>query len=204
MKLSLKMLSPLTKLLLCVLLFESSMESWAQLKPPMELHRLAKIPLYRDTKKSDFAFKQFGLDMDGQMFVMGKTVKPTKLGGIDFPAGTVIEGAGSLIRLNFDQPVTVNGVRICNEMGIHSDTLEVFEVKLCEDLKLAEGVIPAGSVIDFPKGMPKNGIKFSDIRCLLPAKATSLKGRPVKSGVEITPNYEVWEKPDRNCMRGGD
>ncbi|MCB0387149.1 MAG: hypothetical protein KDD43_17280, partial [Bdellovibrionales bacterium] len=113
-------------------------------------------------------------------------------------------GKHYIFRLWGFEPVSINGVKICDQLGQHAQTLEIFEIKLCEDLKLPEGIIPAGSVIDFPKEVPKKGIKFSDIRCLRLAKATTLKGRQVKSGVEITPNYEVWEDPDRGCMRGAD
>ena len=132
------------------------------------------------------------------------TTAQVEMGGRNYPAGVVVEGRSDLWHVYFKGPITINGIKICEYLGQHAQTLEVFEIKLCEDLKLPEGVIPAGSVIDFPKELPKKGIKFSDIRCLRPAKETTLKGRRVKSGIEITPNYEVWEEPDRGCMRGAD
>ncbi|MCC7403448.1 MAG: hypothetical protein IT288_03535, partial [Bdellovibrionales bacterium] len=168
-----------------------------------ELSLFRGVPFFEKTDVSRLYISGFGKRKEG---VYANLISKDKVnyGGYLYPSGVQVSGENDLLRIYMKGSININGIEICGQLGQHAQTLEIFEIKLCDDLKLPEGVIPAGSVIDFPKGMPKNGIKFSDIRCLLPAKATSLKGRPVKSGVEITPNYEVWQEPDRNCMRGGD
>jgi hypothetical protein len=172
-----------------------------------DLKKLSKWPIFKDMVWDNVYLSQvFNEGPAPTDFVVELWVKkPVKIGGITYPRGTFVSGIGTLFRMGGEKMVVeVNSQKVCGNLGQDGLSLEIFEIKLCEDLKLAEGVIPAGSVIDFPKGIPKSGIKFSDIRCLLPAKATSLKGRPVKPGAEITPNYEVWQEPDRDCMRGGD
>ena len=172
-----------------------------------DLEKLSKWPIFKDMVWDNVYMSQvFNEGPSPTDFVVTLWVKkPVKIGGITYPRGTFVSGIGTLFRMGGEKMVVkVNSHKVCGNLGQDGQTLEIFEIKLCEDLKLPEGVIPAGSVVDFPKGLPKKGITFSDIRCLLVSKGTTLKGRRVFSGVEITPNYEVWEKADRGCMRGAD
>lgn len=169
------------------------------------LARLSKVPFFKSTKLTDLHISAFVEREDGILVdVISKT--SVYYGGHRYPANVRVEGESNLlyVYLGKSNSVTVNGIKICGQLGQHAQTLEIFEVKLCDDLILPEGVIPAGSKIDFSKGLPTKEIKFSDIRCMVASKPTTLKGRPVQSEREITPNYDRWYDPDRGCLRGGD
>jgi hypothetical protein len=124
------------------------------------------------------------------------------LGGYIYPKGVSFDGIGDLLRIYPKDPITINGIKICGHLGQHAQTLEIFEIKLCEDLKFTEGVIPAGSIVDFLKGMTGQSIKFKDIGCVEAGRATTLKGHKVKKGEQVYPNSDEFRTPDKSCFSG--
>lgn len=130
------------------------------------------------------------------------TTGQVEMGGRKYPAGVAVEGIGDLLRIYPKDPITINGIKICGHLGQHAQTLEIFEIKLCEDLKFTEGVIPAGSVVDFLKGLNSQSIKFKDIGCVEAGRATTLKGHKVNKGEQVYPNSDEFRTPDKSCFSG--
>lgn len=124
-----------------------------------------------------------------------------RIGRRDYPAGTSVVGKGFLFRVYGPVLGAIEGREICNQVGQDGRSLEIFEIGLCNDLKLPEGVVPAGSIIDFDGSVPKGKLSVKDISCMQSGGPTKIFGKPIIKGQIVSPNSTEWTHQDKHCFR---
>lgn len=167
--------------------------------------KVAKFKILQEVKWDSVYIRELFYDGPGAFdyTVDFWAMKPVVIGGISFPPKVQVVGKGVIYRVLGKNLGKVAGIGVCGQIGIHAESLDVFEIKLCKDVQLPEGIIPAGSIIGFFGRAPTAGLKFTDIRCLIVGGGTTLKGKKVQKGAEITPNYEDWTTDKGSCLLSG-
>jgi len=166
------------------------------------LMRLSRVPFFKSTELTDLHISAFAEREDGVMVdVVSK--KSVNYGGHIYPANIRVEGEGNLLQIYLGKSisVTVNGIKICGLLGQHAQTLEIFELKLCEDSLINGLKIPGGSHIAFWKNTLKPGEFWHEISCIQAGKDMTFRGNVFLKGKLISPRTKdgIPNNDDTEC-----
>ncbi|MCB0366553.1 MAG: hypothetical protein KDD68_14260 [Bdellovibrionales bacterium] len=147
-----------------------------------------KLPIFKDSEESQFFANtavQWKPDVQKEIQLRIIAVESVKVGGRQYPAGTRLSGEYFLYRLSPPEPVEINGIKICDHLGQHAQTLEIFEIKLCEDSEINGVKIPGGSKVAFMPHKTKVDQRWFDISCITPGNDMNYRGTAFKKGERI-------------------
>ncbi|MCB0367289.1 MAG: hypothetical protein H6624_11415 [Bdellovibrionaceae bacterium] len=164
-----------------------------------DLEKLSKWPIFKDMVWDNVYISQvFNEGPSPTDFVVKLWVKkPVKIGGITYPRGTFVSGIGTLFRLGGEKMVVeVNSIKVCGNLGQHAQTLEIFELKLCEDSEINGLRIPGGSFVSFINGKVKAGQRWPEVGCISPGASMKFKGRTFLTGSILAPRSETGMPSD--------
>ncbi|MCB0364568.1 MAG: hypothetical protein H6624_08935 [Bdellovibrionaceae bacterium] len=153
-----------------------------------DLEKLSKWPIFKDMVWDNVYMSQvFNEGPSPTDFVVELWVKkPVKIGGITYPRGTFVSGIGTLFRMGGEKMVVeVNSSKVCGNLGQEGQTLEIFEIKLCEDSEINGIKIPGGSKVTFIPHKSRAGQDWFDISCINPGAKMEFRGVSFKKGEKL-------------------
>ncbi|MCC7405546.1 MAG: hypothetical protein IT288_14200 [Bdellovibrionales bacterium] len=147
-----------------------------------------KLPIFEGTDEKQFFVNtavQWKPNVSREIQLRVMSIENVKIGGRQYPAGTQLSGEYFLYRLYPPAPVEIYGIKICGQLGQHALTLEIFEVKLCDDSEINGVKIPGGSKVAFIPHKSKKNQRWFDISCITPGKDMTYRGTAFKKGERI-------------------
>jgi len=110
-----------------------------------------------------------------------------ELGGLTFPKGVHVVASNPIFRVRDFKDLWVNGIKVCDLIGMHSMSLEVVEIQPCDDVTIRGIKIPQGSLVAFLKKKLQPGEKWLEIYCINPSKTMTYQGTVFEKGSTLFP-----------------
>ncbi|MCB0367781.1 MAG: hypothetical protein H6624_01200 [Bdellovibrionaceae bacterium] len=148
-----------------------------------DLPEISKIPFFSGVDVNHLFIRTLWKSKIDGLNIEVMATRDMSFGGNDYPAGAHVIGRNNLFRIYLKPGIQlkVNGVKVCR-LGQHAQTLEIFEIKLCEDSEINGVKIPGGSKVAFKSKKTSQNQTWNDLGCLVLGKDTVIRGRAVKSG----------------------
>jgi len=164
-----------------------------------DLKKLSKWPIFKDMVWDNAYLSQvFNEGPAPTDFVVELWVKkPVKIGGITYPRGTFVSGIGTLFRMGGEKMVVeVNSQKVCGNLGQDGLSLEIFEIRLCEDSEINGVKIPGGSKVTFIPHKSRVGQDWFDISCINPGARMEYRGVSFKKGEKLLTLSKTFRPED--------